>query len=116
MRYMPCPSVPTQSAFWRSMSSVTTVNVLLSNPGTTNGFHTPCESCCNPIPGPKSHVPTHSEAPGPGARAHTLGLKFVLRRLRGYVWLDPALQRVRLVLPPSQKFPAESRIKEKYFS
>src|ERR1700685_4537611 len=116
MRYTPRPSGPTHSAFWRSMNSVTTVNVLPSNPGTTKGFHTPCESCCSPKPRPEAHIPTQSEASGLGARAHTPGSTFDFGTLRLYVWNDPGLQRVRLVLPPSQRFPAESCANEEYGS
>src|SRR5260370_33323340 len=93
------------------MNHLTTFSLLLSNPGTTNGFHAPCENCCNPILGPESGNPTHSEPSGPDARAVTPGAPtFDLSSLGKYAWNEPGLQPVRLLLPPSQKFPAKPRV------
>src|ERR1700685_4197680 len=106
---MPCLSVPIQRAFSLSKNNAPTSRVLPSNSGVTNGFQTPCITCCNPKPRPGEFIPTHTEPSGLAARPLTLSIpSFDFKSSKTHVLDDRGFQPTTAGSLPIQRFPRVS--------
>src|ERR1700688_2088023 len=106
---MPWLSVPIQRAFSLSKNNAPTFRVLPSNSGVTNGFQTPCITCCTPKLRLGEFIPTHTEPSALAARPLTLSIpSFDFKSPKTNVLDEPGFQRTTAVSLPIQRFPRVS--------